>query len=326
MPNFDKFGKFTIVFSIIKKILIKLLKNAIMLNNVIIYMGDLRMNIVITSDSTTDLSAELKERYNIATLPLGVSLGDKTFIDGVDITPDDIYAHHAKTGELPKTSAANLGDCIDFFKSFVDDGKTVIHFTISSEMSSTYNNSRMAAEEFENVYVIDTKNLSTGGGLLVIAAAEMALKGMEAKEIVENIEKLVPCVDASFVIDKLDYLHKGGRCSAVAVLGANLLKLKPCIEVKNGSMGVGKKYRGRYGDVLLTYVKERIGDASDIDLDRVFVTHAGCDEEIVNSVVEAVKATADFKEVFLTRAGCTISSHCGADTLGVLFIRKNPIA
>ena len=284
------------------------------------------MDIIITSDSTTDLSAELKERYNIKTLPLKVNLGDKTYTDGVDITPDDIYAHHAKTGELPKTSAANMSDCIDFFQAFVDEGKTVIHFTLSSEMSSTYNNCRMAGEEFENVYVIDTKNLSTGGGLLVIAAAEMAKQGMSAPEIVENIDKLVPCVDASFVIDKLDYLHKGGRCSAVAVLGANLLKLKPCIEVKNGSMGVGKKYRGRYLDVLLQYIEERIGDASDIDLERVFVTHAGVDEEIVNKVAEKVKESAPFKEVFITRAGCTISSHCGADTLGVLFVRKNPIA
>ncbi len=282
-------------------------------------------NIVITSDSTTDLSIELKERYNITTLPLGVTLGDKTFFDGVDITPDEIYEHHSKTGELPKTAAANVSDCIDFFKKFVDEGKTVIHISLSSEMSSTYNNSRMAAMEFDNVYVIDSKNLSTGGGLLVIAAAEMAAKGMEAEKIVEEVEKLVPCVDASFVIDNLEYLHKGGRCSAVAMLGANLLKLKPCIEVKNGTMGVGKKYRGKFGTELLTYVKERIGDGSDIDLDRVFVTHAGCDKEIVDSVVAEVKKTAPFKEVFLTRAGCTISSHCGANTLGVLFIRKNPI-
>ena len=282
-------------------------------------------NIVITSDSTTDLSAELKERYNVKTIPLGVTLGDKTYYDGVDIDPDFIYEHHSKTGQLPKTAAANMSDCIDFFKSFTDEGKTVIHFSLSSEISATYNNCRMAAEEVENVYVIDTKNLSTGGGLLVIAAAEMVAKGMSAEEIVAEVEKLVPCVDASFVIDNLEYLHKGGRCSAVAMLGANLLKLKPCIEVKNGSMGVGKKYRGRFSDVLLTYAKERIGDGSDIDLDRVFVTHAGCDEAIVNSVVNEVKSLAPFKEVFLTRAGCTISSHCGADTLGVLFIRKNPI-
>lgn len=282
-------------------------------------------NILITSDSTTDLSAELKERYNIVTLPLGVTLGEKTFFDGVDINPDDIYEYHRKTGELPKTAAANVGDAIDFFASLVNDGKTVIHFSLSSQMSSTYNNCRMAAEEFENVYVIDTCNLSTGGGLLVIAAAEMAAKGMEAETIVSEIEKLIPCVDASFVIDNLEYLHKGGRCSALAMLGANLLKLKPCIEVKNGAMGVGKKYRGRFADVLKIYVKDRIGDGSDIDLDRVFVTHAGCNSEIVESVVEEVKRLAPFKEVFLTRAGCTISSHCGADTLGVLFIRKNPL-
>ena len=282
-------------------------------------------NVIITSDSTCDLSPELKERYNIQILPLGVTLGDKTFFDGVDITPDDIYAHHSKTGELPKTTAANMSDCIDFFKEITDKGNSIVHFTISSEMSSTFNNCRMAAEEFENVYVIDTKNLSTGGGLLVVAAAEMAAKGMDAKTIAEEVTKLVPCVDASFVIDNLEYLHKGGRCSAVAMLGANLLKLKPCIEVKNGSMGVGKKYRGRFADVLKTYVNERIGNGDDIDLDRVFVTHAGCDSEIVDAVVKQVKETAPFKEVFLTRAGCTISSHCGADTLGVLFIRKNPI-
>ena len=283
-------------------------------------------NIVITSDSTTDLGAALMERYNVSTIPLGVTLGDKTFRDGVDITPDDIYEHHRKTGELPKTTAANVGECIDFFRPFAEAGKTVIHFTISGEMSSTYNNACLAASEFDNVYVIDSRNLSTGGGLLVIAAAEMANKGLEAKEIVEKIEELKACVDASFVIDKLDYLHKGGRCSAVAVLGANLLKLKPCIEVKNGTMGVGKKYRGRYADVLKEYTLERLGDGSDIDLDRVFVTHAGCDMEIVESVVELVKKTLPFKEVFVTRASCTISAHCGADTLGVLFIRKHPIA
>ena len=285
----------------------------------------MEQNIIISSDSTTDLSPELKERYNIKTIPLGVTLGDKTYFDGVDITPDDVYAHHKKTGELPKTTAANVSDCMEFFKPFAEQGKVVIHFTLSSGMSSTFNNSRIAASEFENIFVIDTKNLSTGGGLLVVAAAEMVKKGMQASEIVAEVEKMTACVDASFVIDNLEYLHKGGRCSAVAMLGANLLKLKPCIEVKNGAMGVGKKYRGRFADVLKTYVEERIGDGADIDTDRVFVTHAGCDEEIVNAVLNQVKEKGIFKEVFLTRAGCTISSHCGADTLGVLFVRKNPI-
>lgn len=282
--------------------------------------------ILITSDSTCDLSAELKERYNIKTIPLGITLGTEVYRDGIDITPDDIYAHHAKTGELPKTTASNVGECIDFFKPFVDDGYTVIHFTISSSMSSTYNNTCMAASEFDNVYVIDSKNLSTGGGLLVIAAAEMAKSGMAATDIVSEIEKLTSCVDASFVIDSLDYLYKGGRCSALSVLGANLLKLKPCIEVKNGSMGVGKKYRGVYGTVLKQYAQERLQNPDDIDTSRVFVTHAGCDAQIVEDIVNQVKETGLFKEVFVTRAGCTISSHCGANTLGVLFIRKSPIA
>ena len=282
--------------------------------------------ILITSDSTCDLSAELKERYNIKTIPLGITLGTEVYRDGIDITPDDIYAHHAKTGELPKTTASNVGECIDFFKPFVDDGYTVIHFTISSSMSSTYNNTCMAASEFDNVYVIDSKNLSTGGGLLVIAAAEMAKSGMAATDIVSEIEKLTSCVDASFVIDSLDYLYKGGRCSALSVLGANLLKLKPCIEVKNGSMGVGKKYRGVYGAVLKQYAQERLQNPDDIDTSRVFVTHAGCDAQIVEDIVNQVKETGLFKEVFVTRAGCTISSHCGANTLGVLFIRKSPIA
>lgn len=282
-------------------------------------------NIVITSDSTTDLSPQLKERYNISTLPLGVTLGDKSYLDGVDITPEDIYSHYDKTGELPKTSAANIDDCINFFKSFAEAGKTVIHFTISSQMSSTFNNSRLAAAEFENIYVIDTKNLSTGGGLLVVAAAEMAANGIPAEKIVADIEKKVDCVDASFVIDKLEYLYKGGRCSALAMLGANLLKLKPCIEVKDGVMGVGKKYRGKFEEVVRAYISERLGDGSGIETDRIFVTHAGCDEAVVNAALKQVKDMGIFSEVFLTRAGSTISSHCGANTLGILFIRKNSV-
>ena len=283
------------------------------------------LNTVITSDSTTDLSRELRERYNVSVMPLKITLGDKTYTDGVDITPDDIYAHHDKTGELPKTAATNVGDCLEFFKPFTDAGKTVIHFTISSEMSSTYNNACLAAEELGNVYVIDTKNLSTGGGLLVVAAAEMLNSGLSAKETVEKTRALAPCVDASFVIDSLEYLYKGGRCSALAMFGANLLKLKPCIQVKDGKMDVAKKYRGKFSEVLKQYVKDKISDYSDIELDRVFITHAGCDPELVNEIVELVRKEVPFKEVFMTRAGCTVSSHCGANTLGVLFIRKSPI-
>ncbi|MBQ3557605.1 MAG: DegV family protein [Oscillospiraceae bacterium] len=281
--------------------------------------------IIISSDSTCDLSRELVERYQIRILPLGVTLGDESYRDGVDVTPDDIYAYHAKTGQLPKTSAINIAENSEFFAELTRDSSAVIHFTISSSMSATYNNARVAAEEFEDVYVIDSKNLSTGNGLLVIAAAEMARQGMGAKEIAEKVSELADCVDASFVVDNLEYLAKGGRCSSVAAFGANLLQLKPCIAVKGGAMGVGKKYRGKFGKVLLEYVAERLADGGDIDLDRVFVTHAGCEPEVVESVVEAVKNTLPFKEVFVTRAGCTISSHCGANTLGVLFVRKSPL-
>ena len=281
--------------------------------------------IIITSDSTADLSAELRERYNIKTIPLSITLGGKTYRDGVDITPDDIYEHQSKTGEFPKTAAINVDEAINFFKPFVDDGYKVIHFGISSEMSSSYNNARLAAEELGNVYVIDNKNLSTGSGLLVVAAAEMAQAGKLAEEIVEEVNKLIPCVNASFVIDDLDYLHKGGRCTALEMFGANLLKLKPCIQVKNGKMDVLKKYRGRYADVLKQYVDEQLTDKDDIVADRVFVTHAGCKPEIVDAILAQVKESGIFEEVFLARAGCTVSAHCGANTLGVIFIRKSPI-
>lgn len=282
--------------------------------------------IIISSDSTCDLSPELKERYGVKILPLGVTLGTNVYRDGFDIIPDDIYAHYDKTGELPKTTAANVGECADFFAELTKGGDAVIHFTISSQMSSTYNNACIAASDFENVYVVDTQNLSTGGGLLVVAAAEMAKGGMEPTAIVEQLERLIPCVDASFVIDNLEYLYKGGRCSALAMMGANLLKLKPCIEVKNGVMGVGKKYRGTFSKVVDEYVEERLHNVDDIDTSRVFVTHAGCHPELMEDIVKKVKDKGVFKEVFFTRAGCTVSSHCGANTMGVLFIRKSPIA
>lgn len=282
--------------------------------------------IIISSDSTCDLSKELVDRYQIRIQPMGISLGDQIYRDGVDITPDMIYAHHEKTGQLPKTSAINVVEALEYFEELTKDGSAVIHFTISSSMSSTYNNACVAAQEFENVYVVDAKNLSTGSGLLVLAAAEMVQEGLEAQQIVEKLNDLEDRVDTSFVVDNLEYLVKGGRCSALAAFGANLLQLKPCISVKNGAMGVGKKYRGKFEKVLLTYVADRLADAEDICLDRVFVTHAGCDPKVVESVAEAVKNTLPFREILVTRAGCTVSSHCGANTLGVLFIRKKALS
>ena len=281
--------------------------------------------IIISSDSTCDLSSELIARYHISILPMAVTLGDNTYRDGVDITPDDIYAHVAKTGQLPKTSAINVAEDAEYFEQLTKDGSAVIHFTISSSMSGTYQNACLAAADFEDVYVLDAKNLSTGTGLLVLAAAEMAQKGMDAREITEKISAMADRVDASFVVDNLEYLAKGGRCSAVAAFGANLLQMKPCISVKNGAMGVSKKYRGKFEKVLPTYVAEKLADTEDIDLDRIFVTHAGCHPQLVESIAQQVKDTVPFREVLVTRAGCTVSSHCGANTLGVLFVRKNAL-
>ncbi|HCH28115.1 MAG TPA: DegV family protein [Ruminococcaceae bacterium] len=282
--------------------------------------------IIFSSDSTTDLGPELKERYNIHILPLSVTLGDDMFKDGVDIDAEKIYDYHSKTGILPKTSAVNVEEYLDYFKSIKEEGAAIIHFSLGSDLSSSCNNAFIAASEFEDVYVVDTKNLSTGGGLMVLAACDLAEQGLSAKEIAETVQNMWNRVDASFVIDSLEYLYKGGRCSALSVLGANLLKLKPCIEVKNGKMGVGKKYRGKYAEVLKEYVKERLENIEGIEKNRVFITHAGCDEAIVKELVELVRGYNYFDEVFSTRASCTISSHCGRNTLGILFIRKSPIS
>ncbi len=278
--------------------------------------------VVICSDSTTDLSAELIAKYDIKTVRLTVNLGGKVYTDGLDVDPDMIYRHYEAHGELPKTAAPNIAAFCSFFEEQTANGCAVVLFTISGEMSSTYNNARLAAANYPDVYVVDTRNLSTGGGLLVLAAAQMAQSGMSAGEIARECASLTDCVDASFVIDNLEFLHKGGRCSAVAALAAGVLQLKPCITVRGGKMGVAKKYRGKFARVLQTYIVDRIGDAADIDLSHVFVTHAGCDEAIVAQCVAQVKAAAPWGEVHVTRAGCTVSSHCGRNTLGVLFMRK----
>ena len=286
----------------------------------------MREKILIASDSTSDLGAELIERYGIKILPLGVALGQIQYTDGVDIDPEKIYENYEKTGQLPKTSAVNVAAFEDFYRAYTEQGYSIVLFTISSEMSSTYQNACVAAEDFDRVFVIDSRNLSTGAGLLVLSAAEMAEAGKTAEEIVKACEELRTRVDASFVIDSLEFLHKGGRCSALAALGANLLQLKPCIVVRNGKMGVSKKYRGKYADTLKKYVVEQIGDLSDVEDGHVFVTHAGCAPAIYEACIEQVKAMNYFKEIHVTRAGCTVSSHCGRNTLGVLFIRKNPLA
>jgi DegV family protein with EDD domain len=285
----------------------------------------MKNKVIISSDSTCDLSPELVEKYGILIDPMPIILGEKVYSDGIDITPDDLFEYSRRTGSLAKTSAHNMQHYHDLFERLTADGSEVVHFDISGSMSGSYNNARMAAQDFPGVCVIDSRNLSTGIGLLVLRAAELARDGMSGSEIADTINGMTDKVDASFVIDTLEFLHKGGRCSSVALLGSNLLKLKPCIEVVEGAMGVGKKYRGKIEDVMVEYVRARLADTSDIDLSRIFITHTCENDETVKRVRAEVEKLADFDEILETRAGCTVSVHCGPNTLGVLFIRKNPI-
>lgn len=280
---------------------------------------------IILSDSTCDLSAEIVKARDIKISPLTVVFGDEKHLDGVDVTPDDVYEYYKKTKSLAKTTATNMAEHEDFIAENVPEGKEAVYFNISSEMSTTFNNARLAAEDMENIYVIDSRNLSTGIGLLVLHACDLADEGKSAKEIYDEITELTAYVDASFVVETLEYLHKGGRCSSIAALGANLLKLRPMIQVKDGKMGVAKKYRGKMSEVFKQYVDEKLNDENRFIGKRIFVTHSGnCDEIAVELKDMVLKAYPD-KEVLITRAGCTVSCHCGPGTLGVLGIRENKI-
>lgn len=280
--------------------------------------------IILCADSTCDLSEELLERYNIHIFPLHIVLGDRTYQDGVDLVPDQIYQIYREKKILPKTAAINVEEYTEFARPFIKAGNDVIYVTLGSGISATYNNCRLAAEELPGMYVIDSGNLSTGMGHVVLAAAKGIEAGLPVEQIVEQTRALTHRVEASFVIDTLEFLYKGGRCSALAMLGANMLKLKPCIEVDNADskMSVGKKYRGSLDKALEQYVKDRLEGRDDIVTDRIFITHSGIAPERVELVRREIAKYQQFDEVIETRAGCTISSHCGPNTLGILFVRK----
>ena len=276
----------------------------------------------IISDSTCDLSPELIARYDIDIIPLHIILGEADYLDGQGVTPDDIYRWSDENRTSPKTSALALEDAVATLTPYVDAGREVVCFTISSSMSSTYNVLCMAAEQTNPVLVqvIDSKNLSTGVGLQVIAAAEMAQKGASAEEIVTNIKADRELVRASFVVDTLTYLHRGGRCSSVAALMGGALKLHPRISVAEGKMSAGKKYRGRMDRVIRDYVADMEGDLLSARKEHVFITHSGCDENTLAAVYGMLDNLHHFAEIHVTRAGGVVSSHCGPGTLGVLFI------
>lgn len=279
------------------------------------------MNIKISADSTCDLSPELIARYDIGISPLYIVRDGESLVDGVDITPDEIYAHVEAGGSMCSTAAVSVYDYVEFFRKELESADAVVHFHISGDMSACYQNACIAAAEVGNVYPVDARNLSTGIGLLVLEAAELARAGqLTAQEIQERMNQRRELLDVSFVVEQLGYLRKGGRCSSVAALGANMLSLRPCIQVKDGKMGVGKKYRGAYQKCLLQYVKERLEGRNDIDLHRIFITESGgFTPEEVAEVEAAVRGYQPFEEVLHTRAGCTVSSHCGPRTLGILY-------
>ena len=279
--------------------------------------------IKITCDSTCDLSPELCERYHISVIPMRVALGERSCRDGVDVKPEELFAYVGETGKLPTTSAISVGEYEDFFRPFTDEGYEVVHISLSSELSSSHQNACIAAGELGNVFVVDSRSLSTGSGHLVILSAELASAGYDGAYIAKALNEMKGNLDVSFVLQTLDYLHKGGRCSGVARFGANVLKLRPEIVMKNGSLHVGKMYRGTIEKSILDYVRGRLENADHISYDRIFVTHSGVSDEIVKKVIELVKELRPFEEVIETTAGSTISCHCGPNCLGVLFFRKH---
>lgn len=279
------------------------------------------MKIKISADSTCDLSQQLIEQHDIGITPLYIAIGDDTRRDMLEVTATDIYAA-VDAGERIGTAAVNIQDYIDAFSGWLSDHDAVIHFTISSDMSSCYQNACVAAAELENVYVIDSRSLSTGISQLVLDAAEMAAAGMDPAAIKDALDAKKEKLDVSFVLDTLDYLRKGGRCSAIAAFGANLLKLRPCIQVKDGVMGVGKKYRGTLERCWLDYFKDKLAEPDTVDTRRVFITDSGLTEAERDTLEAELLKLVPFETVYRAKAGCTISSHCGPRCMGILFYRK----
>lgn len=279
--------------------------------------------IKIMSDSTADLPKELIEKYDIEVLPLSVTLGEKSYKDGLEIKAEDIFKYYSETKGLPKTSAVSVLEYTEAFTPWVEKGYDIIHFTISSTMSACYQNACIAAVELGHVWSIDSANLSSGIGLLVVLAAELAAKGENAEAVAKKVAEAKGRVDASFILNQLEFLYKGGRCSGVAALGANLLSLKPCIEVVDGKMKVGKKYRGAYEKCALEYVRDRLSGKDNIETDIIFLTWAGVDAKLLKEIEKEIKKYQKFHTIVVNEAGSTITGHCGPGTFGILYFLKD---
>ena len=280
------------------------------------------MKIKILADSTCDLSAEQVQKLDLEIVPLTVIKDGQQYLDNVTITPAEIFAHVAAGGDLCSTTAVSIGEYQDVFEKFSKDYDALVHINIGSGFSSSYQNACLAAQEFDNVYVIDSQNLSTGQGLVVLEACRLAQTATDIHAMVQELNQFTSRGEASFLVDNLTYLVKGGRCSSAKALGANLLNLKPCIEVRNGKMVVGKKFRGNFKKSLPAYVKERLDGREDLDYSNIFITNTPVDDDCYAAVVEAVNTYGKFENIYKTDAGCTVSCHCGPGTLGVLFVRK----
>ena len=281
------------------------------------------MKIKILSDSTCDLPQELSEKYNIDIVPLIVMKSGEEFLDGITITPTDIFGHVAKGGELCSTAARSMVVYAEIFAKYAAEYDGIIHINIGSDFSSSYQNACLAAEEFDNVRIIDSASLSTGQGMIVLKACQLAQTAESLAALVETLNEYKTHIEGSCVVDKLDYLAKGGRCSTATALGANLLNLKICIELKDNHMSVGKKYRGNFSKCLVTYIKDRLEGRDDIDTSIGILTYtAGTSEEAIAGVREAIAEFGAFETLYESIAGCTISCHCGPSTLGIMFARK----
>lgn len=281
----------------------------------------MKMKIKITSDSTCDLSTELVEKFNIGIVPLHVIMGGKTYSDGVDVVPEDIFRYVKETQALPTTAAPSTEEYKEVFSSYLKDYDAVVHINISSKTSSSYDNACVAAKDFKGkVFPVDSYALSTGQGLLALKACDFVAEGKSPCEIAETLEAMRSRVNTSFVPDALDYLHKGGRCSLASLMGARVLKLHPMIDMKDGSLYAKKKYMGGLDRCLKNYVAELAADYPHYDKTRCFITHSCCEGDVVERVRAQVKELFQFDEILETTAGSVVTTHCGKNTLGVLFI------
>ncbi|WP_295857169.1 DegV family protein [uncultured Oscillibacter sp.] len=278
--------------------------------------------IKITTDSTCDLPEALLREYDITVLPLGIVKGEGLFRDGVDIHPADIAAHVDAGGAITTTNAVNTADYLDCFSRLLKTCDAVVHVNLGSKISSCHQNARIAAAELSNVYVADSDNITVGMGELVLRAARAARAGHTPEEILAELEDLRRRMEVSFVLDRLDYMKRGGRCSAVTAIGANLLKLHPCIEVVDGKLAVTKKYRGSMERVVSDYLHDRLDGRDDIDTERIWLVDSAFGPELADAARAVLQADGRFGQILESKAGCTIFSHCGPNTVGLAILRR----